>query len=135
MGDRLCLAGWCLLVLGVGLLAGNAFGATAPAVGDCEQAKNSSTLKCSGVQDCGMSPCYAFDFRCANGTCAPAPCKAMLDSDIRKFGKCDTGTGPCFFCKTYYCCTGSVYQSKDGLGQCQTLRCTLVVSRPDACIP
>lgn len=141
MGTKLCFAELCLLVLGFGLLASGTAVAVGEKVGDCEQAKNSSSTFCVNVSDCSaLSSCTGADNNCSNGACNPATCKARLDTDIRKRGTCGVSPlpnqgGPCFFCKKYYCTQANIYQSKDAFNQCQTLRCSLVLGWADTCIP
>lgn len=136
MGGRFWVAELCLLVFGVGLLAGTTVMAQTPSkVGDCEQATNSGSLKCSNVSDCGSSTCFAENNVCTFPMCTNNQCTAVLLTDIRKVGTCQAGAGPCFFCKTYYCAAKNIYQSKDILGQCQMLKCMRLQSNGNSCIP
>ena len=109
--------------------------AMADSVGDCLKAKNSAGSKCGNPQDCCSSSCFAENFTCPKSACNPSPCPNAVCTNIRKYGECVKGAGPCYYCGTYNCATYNAYQSKDAAGQCQTLRCSGVQGYEDVCIP
>ena len=110
------------------------------AVGDCTNLKEEENADCDYQGNCNnmtQGVCFSATFSCSGAACNPDPCQAQLPTDVRTVGTCYNGwwDDGCMHCDTYVCAAGAAYQSIDSLGACQNLRCTLIWTCRDCCVP
>lgn len=112
-----------------------------PKPGDCTKPTTLTPHYCKSKGLClPTNTCLNAENRCAGtpSPCNPSPCHFAAFSETTTTGDCTApwfGTYSCDECEWLWCAKGNAYNHRDINGQCQVIRCDLLLGYAAACKP